>query len=111
MRIRASVTFDGYLRASVINRDYPVVARAARTISTLSRNMGTIGGSLLLDTRCNYYDQTWWRKGINFCLRRTATVLQAAWGVQCWAVQSSDLVPVMVAISAKQDLFQLLVNA
>jgi 4-hydroxybenzoyl-CoA reductase subunit beta len=65
--------------------------------------MGTIGGNLLLDTRCNYYDQNYeWRKGINFCLKKDGDVCWVAPGsTKCWAVQSSDLVPVMVAIGAK----------
>ena len=104
LRIGASVTLTDVCDHPIINRDYPVVAKAARTISTpLLRNMGTIGGNLLLDTRCNYYDQNYeWRKGINFCLKKDGDVCWVAPGSsKCWAVQSSDLVPVMVAIGAK----------
>ncbi|MFN2531895.1 MAG: xanthine dehydrogenase family protein subunit M [Pyrinomonadaceae bacterium] len=101
--IGASVSLTDICEHPIINRDYPVVARAARTISTpILRNMGTIGGNLLLDTRCNYYDQNFeWRKGINFCLKKDGDVCWVAPGsTKCWAVQSSDLVPVMVAIGA-----------
>ena len=104
IKIGASVTLTEVCEHPLINRDYPVVANAARTISTpLLRNMGTIGGNLLLDTRCNYYDQNYeWRKGINFCLKKDGDVCWVAPGSsKCWAVQSSDLVPVMVAIGAK----------
>jgi len=104
LRIGASVTLTEICNHPVINRDYPVVSQAARLISTpLLRNMGTIGGNLLLDTRCNYYDQNFeWRKGINFCLKKDGDVCWVAPGSsKCWAVQSSDLVPVMVAIGAK----------
>src|SRR5688572_21753250 len=104
VRIGASVTLTDICDHPMINRDYPVIAHAARTISTpLLRNMGTIGGNLLLDTRCNYYDQNYeWRKGINFCLKKDGDVCWVAPGSsKCWAVQSSDLVPVMVAIGAK----------
>jgi 4-hydroxybenzoyl-CoA reductase subunit beta len=107
LRIGASVTLTDICEHPVINRDYPVIAKAARTISTpLLRNMGTIGGNLLLDTRCNYYDQNYeWRKGINFCLKKDGDVCWVAPGSsKCWAVQSSDLVPVMVAIGAKLRL-------
>ncbi|HYE66727.1 MAG TPA: FAD binding domain-containing protein, partial [Pyrinomonadaceae bacterium] len=70
------------------------------------RNMGTIGGNLLLDTRCNYYDQNYeWRRGINFCLKKDGDVCWVAPGSsKCWAVQSSDLVPLMVAMGAKVRL-------
>ncbi len=104
IRIGASVSLTEICEHPLINRDYPVIARAARTISTpILRNMGTIGGNLLLDTRCNYYDQNYeWRKGINFCLKKDGDVCWVALGSsKCWAVQSADLVPVMVAIGAK----------
>lgn len=104
VRIGASMTLTDIIEHPIINRDYPVVVQAARTISTpILRNMGTIGGNLLLDTRCNYYDQNYeWRKGINFCLKKDGDVCWVAPGSsKCWAVQSSDLVPVMVAIGAK----------
>jgi 4-hydroxybenzoyl-CoA reductase subunit beta len=102
--IGASVTLTDIVENEIIKSDYPVVAAAARTISTpILRNMGTIGGNLLLDTRCNYYDQNYeWRKAINFCLKKDGEVCWVAPGSsKCWAVQSSDLVPVMVAIGAK----------
>src|SRR3989440_2836067 len=104
LRIGASVLLSDIVEHPVIKRDYPVIASAARTISTpILRNMGTIGGNLLLDTRCNYYDQNYeWRKAINFCLKKDGDVCWVAPGSsKCWAVQSSDLVPVMVAIGAK----------
>jgi len=102
--IGASMTLTDIVENPTIKRDYPVIASAARTISTpILRNMGTIGGNLLLDTRCNYYDQNYeWRKAINFCLKKDGDICWVAPGSsKCWAVQSSDLVPVMVAIGAK----------
>jgi 4-hydroxybenzoyl-CoA reductase subunit beta len=104
LAIGASVTLTEIVENEVIRRDYPVIASAARTISTpILRNMGTIGGNLLLDTRCNYYDQNYeWRKAINFCLKKDGDICWVAPGSpKCWAVQSSDLVPVMVAIGAR----------
>jgi 4-hydroxybenzoyl-CoA reductase subunit beta len=107
LAIGASVSLTDICGAPIINRDYPMVAAAARLISTpLLRNMGTIGGNLLLDTRCNYYDQNYeWRRGINFCLKKDGDVCWVAPGSsKCWAVQSSDLVPLMVAMGAKVKL-------
>jgi 4-hydroxybenzoyl-CoA reductase subunit beta len=105
--IGASVSLTDICEHPLINLDYPFVARAARTISTpILRNMGTIGGNLLLDTRCNYYDQNYeWRKGINFCMKKDGEVCWVAPGSsKCWAVQSSDLVPLMVAVGARVRL-------
>ncbi|MGH7358369.1 MAG: FAD binding domain-containing protein, partial [Candidatus Rokuibacteriota bacterium] len=83
------------------------VAHAAESVSTpLLRNMGTIGGNLLLDTRCNYYDQTYeWRKAIDFCMKRDGEICWVApSSPRCWAVQSSDGVPVAVALGAEVTL-------
>ncbi|MGB8510147.1 MAG: FAD binding domain-containing protein [Pyrinomonadaceae bacterium] len=107
LRIGAGVSLTDIVEHRVVNRDYPALARAARLISTPTlRNMGTIGGNLLLDTRCNYYDQNYeWRKGINFCLKKDGDVCWVAPGSEkCWAVQSSDLVPLMVALGARVRL-------
>ena len=50
LKIGASVILTDICEHPIINRDYPVVAQAAGMISTpLLRNMGTIGGNLLLD--------------------------------------------------------------
>lgn len=105
--IGSSVSLTDLCNDSVINRNYPFVADAARLISTpILRNMGTIGGNLLLDTRCNYYDQNYeWRKGINFCMKKDGEICWVApSSPKCWAVQSSDLAPLMVAIGAKVKL-------
>ena len=107
MIIGASVSLTEICEHPVIQRDYAVVANAARLISTpILRNMGTIGGNLLLDTRCNYYDQNYeWRKGINFCMKKDGDICWVApSSPKCWAVQSSDLAPVMVALGAKVRL-------
>lgn len=105
--IGSSVSLTEICEHPAINRDYRFVADAARLISTpILRNMGTIGGNLLLDTRCNYYDQNYeWRKGINFCMKKDGEICWVApSSPKCWAVQSSDLAPVMVAIGAKVKL-------
>lgn len=102
--IGASISLTEICNDPVIRRDYTVVSEAAKLISTpLLRNMGTIGGNLLLDTRCNYYNQNYeWRKGINFCMKKDGQVCWVApSSPKCWAVQSSDLVPVMVALGAR----------
>ena len=85
-------------------RSYSAVTHAASLVSTpLLRNMGTLGGNLCLDTRCNYYNQTFeWRKAIDFCMKKDGAICWVApSSPRCWAVQSSDCAPVMVAIGAR----------
>ena len=86
---------------------WPALAAAIRTISTPPlRNMGTLGGNLCLDTRCNYYDQNWeWRKAIDFCMKKDGQTCWVAPGSdRCWAVASADTAPVLMAIGAEVTL-------
>ena len=64
MVLGAGLTLTEVVEDRSIQDAYPAVAKAAELISTpLLRNMGSIGGNLLLDTRCNYYNQNYeWRK-------------------------------------------------
>lgn len=90
-----------------LRQHYPAFAHAVREISTpLLRNMGTIGGNLLLDTRCTYYDQSHeWRESIDFCMKKDGAICWVAPGSpRCWAVQSSDTVPVVCAMEAMVEL-------
>ncbi|HZI65058.1 MAG TPA: FAD binding domain-containing protein [Thermoanaerobaculia bacterium] len=83
---------------------YPGLAHAVSEISTPPlRNMGTLGGNLLLDTRCNYYDQSYeWRQAIDFCMKKDGTICWVAPGSpKCLAVQSADTVPVLIAMGAR----------
>jgi len=87
-----------------IRRDYPALAQAIAEISTPPlRNMGTLGGNLLLDTRCNYYDQNYeWRQAIHFCMKKDGDVCWVAPGSpKCLAVQSADSVPILIALNAR----------
>lgn len=93
---------DPRLRAA-----WPGLVHAIAEISTpLLRNMGTIGGNLLLDTRCNYYDQNFeWRQAIDFCMKRDGEICWVAPGSpRCLAVQSADSVPILIALGARARL-------
>jgi 4-hydroxybenzoyl-CoA reductase subunit beta len=105
--IGACVSLSEIAGNAMLTQHYPAVANAARVVSTPPlRTMGTIGGNLLLDTRCNYYDQTYeWRKAIDFCMKRDGAICWVApSSPRCWAVQSSDGAPVAVALGCEVTL-------
>jgi 4-hydroxybenzoyl-CoA reductase subunit beta len=82
----------------------PAFWRAVQSISTpVLRNMGTIGGNVCLDTRCNYYNQNYeWRRAIHFCMKcEGKTCWVAPSSDRCLAVNSSDTAPVLCALGAK----------
>jgi len=83
------------------------LAQAASLVATPQiRNMATLGGNICLDTRCNYYDQSYeWRKAINFCLKKDGTTCWVAPGSsKCMAVSSTDTGPALMALGARVRL-------
>jgi 4-hydroxybenzoyl-CoA reductase subunit beta len=93
-------------RPEIVKR-YPALALAAGLVSTPQlRNMGTIGGNLCLDTRCTYYNQTEpWRRALGYCMKKEGQICWVAPGSpRCWAVNSSDTAPVMIALGASVRL-------
>jgi 4-hydroxybenzoyl-CoA reductase subunit beta len=90
----------GYLKTS---GSYAALRQAAVQVATPHlRNMGTLGGNLCLDTRCNYYDQNYeWRKAINFCMKKDGkTCWVATSSPKCLAVSSTDTAPALLALQA-----------
>jgi len=89
-------------------KDLPLGLRqAAHQVATVHlRNMGTIGGNLCLDTRCNYYNQNYeWRKAIDFCLKKDGDICWVATASKrCVAMSSTDCAPALMAIGAKVKL-------
>jgi len=86
---------------------FPALGTAAGLVSSPQlRNMGTIGGNVCVDTRCNYYNQTQqWRKAIGFCLKKDGDICLVAPGSpRCWAVSSSDTAPVLWSLGATARL-------
>ncbi len=106
-RLGPAATLASIERDPGLAARFPALHAAVRSISTpLLRNMGTIGGNVLLDTRCNYYNQNHeWRRAINFCMKCEGdTCWVAPSSDRCWAVNSSDSVPVLIALGARVRL-------
>ena len=105
--IGAGTTLTAVSRHARVRGDYAGLATAAGAVSTPQlRNMGTLGGNVCLDTRCNYYNQTYqWRKAVNFCMKKDGEICLVAPGSpRCWAVSSSDTAPVLWSLGASVRL-------
>ena len=77
------------------------LAAAARAVASPQiRGMGTVGGNLCLDTRCNYFDMPDdWRDAVGPCLKAGGEICQLApGGSRCWAISACDLAPVAMAL-------------
>jgi 4-hydroxybenzoyl-CoA reductase subunit beta len=86
---------------------FPSLAKAAGLVAGPQlRNMGTLGGNLCLDTRCTYYNQTYfWRQALGFCLKKDGVHCHVVpQGRRCVAAHSSDLAPMLIALGAEVEI-------
>lgn len=82
----------------------PALAEAAGAVGgPHHRAMGTLGGNVCLDTRCRYYNQTYfWRKSLGFCIKKDGTVCHVVkGGAKCVAAASNDSAPALIALDAE----------
>ena len=106
-RLGACLTLTDIAEDSRFRNDLTALAQAASLVATPQiRNMATLGGNLCLDTRCNYYDQSYeWRKAIGFCLKKDGTTCWVAPGSRkCVAVSSTDTAPALISLGARVRL-------
>jgi 4-hydroxybenzoyl-CoA reductase subunit beta len=106
-RLGACVTLNDIAEDSRFRNGLTALAQSAAQVATPQiRNMATLGGNLCLDTRCNYYDQSYeWRKAINFCLKKDGVTCWVAPGSRkCVAVSSTDTAPALIALGARVRL-------
>jgi 4-hydroxybenzoyl-CoA reductase subunit beta len=107
LTIGAGATLSDLVRDARVREKYAGLWQAASQVATPHlRNMGTIGGNLCLDTRCNYYDQNYeWRKAIDFCMKKDGeTCWVATSSPKCLAVSSTDTAPALIALGADVTL-------
>ena len=103
IRIGARCTLHQIASSDALAREVPGLPLAASLVAgPQHRRMGTIGGNVMLDTRCLFYNQSeHWRASLGRCLKAEGSwchVIGSAKG--CVAAQSSDTVPVLTALGA-----------
>ncbi len=102
--IGAGATLTAVAEHPAIRTSFRALAIAAGLVSTPQlRNMGTIGGNVCLDTRCNWYDESlFWRTAEGFCMKTHPNVVcrVATSSPRCLAVASADTVPALIALGA-----------
>jgi 4-hydroxybenzoyl-CoA reductase subunit beta len=103
LTLGAGLTLTDLVRSRAVREGYRGLWQAASQIATVHlRNMGTLGGNLCLDTRCNYYNQNYeWRKAIDFCLKKDGEIgWVATASKRCVATSSTDTAPMLIALGA-----------
>jgi len=107
LQIGPLVKLDDLKTISEIKSEFPVVLEAADAVgSPIIRKSATIGGNLLCENRCIYYNQSeWWRESAGFCLKCGGEMCIATGGKKaCFSEIVSDLAPVLISFDAELDL-------
>lgn len=107
LELGALTTLHEVEHSDVVARMAPGLTRAASLVAGPQlRRMGTLGGNICLDTRCLYYNQTYfWRESLGFCLKKDGTVCHVvAGGKKCVAAASNDTATMLLALDAAVDI-------
>ena len=86
---------------------HPALARAAAVVaSPLVRQQATVGGNLLVETRCFYFNQSeFWRQSVGYCMKADGDVcLVVPQKERCYATYSGDLAPTLMVLDATYHL-------
>ncbi|SHI33651.1 4-hydroxybenzoyl-CoA reductase subunit beta [Dethiosulfatibacter aminovorans DSM 17477] len=104
LSIGAHVTLEEISKNRSILKHFPSLAYSARCVASPQiRNTATIGGNIMQDRRCIYYNQTdSWRSSIAPCFKTGGNVChQAPNSPVCKALYYSDVAPVLMALEAE----------
>ncbi len=88
----------------LINQRFRAIAEAAYQVASPSiLNMATLGGNLLQNTRCLYYNQSGMvLNGLERCHKRGGTLCMAVrGGKRCFSVYQGDMAPALIAFDAR----------
>lgn len=103
LKIGSLVRLDDLKNHSEIKKIFPVLIEAAHSVaSPMIRKTATLGGNLLCENRCIFYNQSeWWREAADFCLKCDGDICIATGGTKnCFSKFVSDTATVLIALGA-----------
>jgi 4-hydroxybenzoyl-CoA reductase subunit beta len=84
----------------------PALAQACSLVAGPQlRTMGTLGGNVLLDTRCQWYNQTYfWRAALGFCLKKDGTLCHVVEGGSKCVAAAATHAPTLMTLGAMLEI-------
>lgn len=107
LKIGSLVTLDALAGIPEIISSFPALIEAAiSAASPVLRKSATIGGNILCENRCSFYNQSeWWREAVGYCLKCDGDVCIATGGKKkCFSRFVSDTAPVLIACDAQIEV-------
>ncbi len=106
--IGSLTTLHDLVANPLVNLHFPILAEAAASIAApVIRKTATLGGNLLCENRCSYYNQSeWWRASAGRCLKCNGTVcLATGGGKKCFSKFVSDSAVALIALGASIEIY------
>ena len=110
LRIGALVRLDDLKRYPEITDRFPALIQAAREVaSPMLRKTATIGGNVLCENRCSFFNQSeFWREAVGYCLKCEGDICIATGGRKaCFSKFVSDTAPVLISAGALIEVHDL----
>jgi len=107
LKIGALVKLKDLTKHEIIRNEFPALIEAANSVgSPLIRSAATIGGNILCENRCIYYNQSdWWREAIGYCLKCEGDICIATGSTKkCYSELVSDTAPVLISMNAQAEI-------
>jgi len=104
LAIGAMTRLDEVAADARLSARAPALAQACSLVAGPQlRTMGTLGGNVLLDTRCQWYNQTYfWRQALGFCIKKDGALCHVVeGGSKCVAAASNDSAPALMSLGAE----------
>jgi 4-hydroxybenzoyl-CoA reductase subunit beta len=107
LHIGAGVTLEALCASDAVRAHAPLLTTAAALVAgPTHRVAATLGGNLMQDTRCYFYNQgDWWRTANEFCMKCEGDTCRVApKSDRCYACYSGDIAPALLALDAQVDI-------
>lgn len=103
LSLGAMTSLEDVAASELVRAQAPALAQACSLVAGPQlRTMGTLGGNVMLDTRCQWYNQTYfWRQALGFCMKKDGELCHVvAGGKNCVAAASNDSAPALMTLGA-----------
>ena len=100
-------TLEEMIQNELIQINCPILKTAIESIaSPVIRKTATLGGNLLCENRCSFYNQSeWWRNAAGRCLKCEGEVCLASGGKKhCYAKFVSDTAIALISLGAEIEI-------
>lgn len=109
LKIGSGISLDELKNHTDIVEEFPLLLQAAEAVaSPVIRKTATLGGNLLCENRCVFYNQSsWWRKSVGNCLKCEGDVCIATGGKKnCFSKFISDMAIALISMDAYIEVIE-----